>query len=384
MQFGEYIKFTGISVWFLFSIYLFNPVLSPYVKSLGFNDIQISILFSLLPISIIIFSPVMGSLSDSVGRKKIVLLGIFIEIMAILLYLVGTPWPIIAAAKILDAIGVVTVSLVTLAKIEDTLDGSKRGKYTGWSLSARYLGTVLGPVVGATLANIFSMKAPFVTSVILLVILFLFVLQKENESIKRSTSISLNPIKEIKEFISVKKLQGMGILGIVMHATNPAIQIFLPLFILEKLGLGIEYVGYAYFFLTFMHLFQFKFGELSDRYGSWRIVIIGCIISAIGIMLMGFSPNFIILSLILVLRGIGNSMWNVSAWNLMSDVGEKMKKEGTITTSYISLAKIGSFASFLFSGLIVMMFGMRFLFILNGLIILMGIVISYPLLRCEI
>ena len=133
-----------------------------------------------------------------------------------------------------------------------------------------------------------------------------------------------------------------------------------------------------------MHLFQFKFGELSDRYGSWRIVIIGCIISAIGIMLMGFSPNFIILSLILVLRGIGNSMWNVSAWNLMSDVGEKMKKEGTITTSYISLAKIGSFASFLFSGLIVMMFGMRFLFILNGLIILMGIVISYPLLRCEI
>jgi len=70
MHFNEYLRFTEISVFFIFSVYLFNPILSPYIKSLGFSDLQISLIFSLLPISIIIFSPIVGSLSDSIGRKK--------------------------------------------------------------------------------------------------------------------------------------------------------------------------------------------------------------------------------------------------------------------------------------------------------------------------
>ena len=204
----------------------------------------------------------------------------------------------------------------------------------------------------------------------------MFVVQKESKGHKK-TRISLNPIRDVKEFLSFKKLKGMGILGIVMHATNPAMQVFLPLLIVEKLGLNISYVGYAYFFLGLTHLIQFKFGELSDRYKPWKVLLIGCAISATGLAFLPLSHNFVLLASVLFLMGIGNSMWNVSAWNLMSDVGEKVKEEGEIVTSYISIAKIGAFVSFVLSGLVVTYFGMNSLFLMNSLFIFMGILTSY-------
>ncbi len=380
MHFNEYLRFTEISVFFIFSVYLFNPILSPYIKSLGFSDLQISLIFSLLPISIIIFSPIVGSLSDSIGRKKVILLGIFLEIIAVLLYIYGSSWIMIGTAKILDAIGITTVTLITLAKIEDSLDDRERGKYTGWSLSARYLGNLIGPVVGAVVASMFFIRAPFFISLGILFILFLYVLQKEKDR-KRLIKKSLNPVKDIKDFLSFKKLRGMGILGIVMHATSPAMQVFLPLFIIEELGLNISYVGYAYFFMGIMHLLQFKFGKLSDRYGAWKVLLMGCIISASGMALLPFTHSFLLLAAALLFMGTGNSMWNVSAWNLMSRIGESAKEEGEIVTSYVSIAKIGAFLSFILSGFFVTYFGIKPLFIANSIIVLIGVFASYFFLR---
>ena len=83
MHFREYMKFTGISAFFAFSIFLFNPILSPYIKGLGFSDFQISILFSILPLSVIVFSPIVGKLSDVAGRRAIIVMGIALEILAV-------------------------------------------------------------------------------------------------------------------------------------------------------------------------------------------------------------------------------------------------------------------------------------------------------------
>lgn len=383
MHFNEYLKFTEISVFFIFSVSLFGSILSPYVKGLGFSDIQISLMFSVLPLSIILFSPVVGTLSDAIGRKKIILVGVGVEILAVFLYIYDQSWIFITSARVLDAFSATIVTLITLAKIEDSLDKKERGSYTGWSLSVRYLGNLIGPVVGAVTADVFFIKAPFIISAVLLFALFSFLLQVKEREKTTFRKKYLNPLTEIKEFLSHRKLKGMAITGMVMHASNPAIGVFLPLFIIQNLNLSISYVGYAYFLLTVTHLLQFKFGKLSDRYGAWRLVLIGCGISALGTGLITLSNGFLLLALILLFKGIENSMWNVSAWDLMSDVGEKFKEEGEILTSYMSLAKMGSFISFLLSGFVVTFLGIRALFLLNSAVIFVGMLLSYFFFRGE-
>ncbi|MCK4967901.1 MAG: hypothetical protein KAS12_02505, partial [Candidatus Aenigmarchaeota archaeon] len=85
--------------------------------------------------------------------------------------------------------------------------------------------------------------------------------------------------------------------------------------------------------------------------------------------------------ILLFFVGLGNSMWNVSAWTLMSDIGEAKKIECGIIGSYISIAKTGAFLSFLVSGLVVQMWGINALFMANGILIILGTILAYPLFK---
>ena len=173
----------------------------------------------------------------------------------------------------------------------------------------------------------------------------------------------------------------MAILGIVTHAAQPGIILFLPLFIVYNMGLDLIYVGYAFFILEIMHIFQFWFGKQADKYGAWKFVIIGCLTMALGMGLLYISNSFFTLIIFLFIQSIGRSMWNVSAWSFMSKVGEENKKEGEIAASYASIAKIGAFVSFLLSGIIVTFFGIQTLFLINAILVVFGVIFAYKFLR---
>ena len=87
MHYKEYVRTTGISVFFIFATFLLNPVLAPYVKSLGFDDFQIGLMFSVLPLITIIASPILGRLADNIGKLRVIIFGIILEITAILIHL---------------------------------------------------------------------------------------------------------------------------------------------------------------------------------------------------------------------------------------------------------------------------------------------------------
>ncbi len=50
MHYREYIKATGINLLFTFAIFIYYPVLSPYIKSVGLDNFQLALIFSILPL----------------------------------------------------------------------------------------------------------------------------------------------------------------------------------------------------------------------------------------------------------------------------------------------------------------------------------------------
>ncbi|UCG95572.1 MAG: MFS transporter [archaeon] len=374
MHFREYMRYTEVSAIFLFATFLFNPILSPYMKGLGFTELQMSVLFSFLPLSMIIFSPLMGKLSDLTSRRHVIVIGIALEIVAVVLYVFGRSFVFMGVARVLDAIGYSTVVLISLAKVEDTID-KRRGEYTGWAETLNFTGRMAAPVIGAVIADLYFIEAPFFISLVILFLMLGFLFRKEK--FPKLVKKPLNPLEEIREFISHRKLRGMSILGIVMHASQPGMTLFLPLFIVYNMGLELSYVGYAFFILEIMHIFQFWFGKKADRHGAWKLVLGGCLTAALGMGLLYISSSFLTLAIFLFIQGIGRSMWNVSAWSLMSDVGEKKRAEGEIAASYASIAKIGAFISFILSGLLVTALGIQALFLFNAVIIVIGVVLAY-------
>lgn len=375
MHFREYWQATGINLLFTFAIFLYYPILAPYVKNLGLDEFQIGLIFSILPLAMIFSAPIMGRLADDVGRVKVIILGLLLEISALVLYLIGTYWWVIAVARLLDAVAIAGVSLVALAKVEDALSDRERGTYAGWSFSLTHVGAVVAPVVGGILADKLFLKSPFILSAFMLLVLT-FILVFRTGKGKKFDRKDLNLFDELKTFLSVRSLKGMAILGMVMHASTPAIQVFLPLYLIEKLGLSYTSVGVAFFFLGIPHVLQFYFGHLNNKYGRVHMTLLGCFITAISLFLLSITNSFKAVLVMLFFLGLGSAIWNVSAWTLMSDIGEKIKKEGEIIGSYMSIAKTGAFISFLLSGLIVQLYGTETLFVLNALVITVGILLS--------
>ena len=62
----------------------------------------------------------------------------------------------------------------------------------------------------------------------------------------------------------------------------------------------------------------------------------------------------------------------------MSDIGEKIKKEGQVVTCYTSLAKIGAFLMSMVAGFLISISSIQFLFLVSGLIIIGGVFIALP------
>ncbi len=379
-----YKKFTEINLFFSFSLALVGSILSPYIKSLGFSAWQISLMFSVFPFVNIVFLPLLGKLADSLSRSVVIWFGIWLEIIALLFYLFSTHWYLVVMARFLDAVAASLVSLIILAKIEDGIrDEQKRGKKTGDYLSLGYIGGLIGPLVGSFLADFFFVKFPFLVAIIVLLVLSFYVRPRELSSIKKyKLRLSeLSWLEEVKVFLKERQLKGMAIMGMVMHATNPAMKVFLPIIIVSELGMSYQAIGIAMFVYGIVHLAQGLFGRLSDRWGHNKMVVAGALLTAVSLSLISVASSFFLLLVLLFLQGVGISMWNVSAWSLMSKVGEQKNIEAQVVTSYYSLAKIGSLISFLASSFVVKQFGIDVIFVVNGILIIIGVGIAWHLLK---
>jgi MFS family permease len=372
MNLREYRQATEITSFFVFCIFLFNPVLAPYIKSLGVSDFHLGLMFALFPLTLILSSSLFGSLSDKVGRKKIIIFGIVLELVGVMLYLFGN-WQLMIIARVLEALAFAAVIFVGFAKVQDSLKSKSRGKYSGRALTLMQVGKIIAPVMGGYLADYWFIKAPFIFSAFaLLVMLWLISIHEDMHFNHKFSRSDFNLIQNLRRFLSDRRLKGMALLGIVMHASLPISIVFIPIYIVEHFALPYRFVGYALFAMQFFMLFQFYIGSLCDRFNRAKLILFGVAIHGIAFILLAFMPGYWSFISVLLFLSIGGGFWNVAAWAFMSDIGEKTKSEGFIIGSYVSIAKIGSFLVFVFGGLIVQNISVNALILLVGVLILLG------------
>ena len=379
-HFNSYQKATGITSFFIFCIYLFHPILSPYVKGLGLNEFQIGLMFALFPLIFIFISPILGSVSDHLGRRKVIIAGFFIQLVVVILYILASHWILILIARGLEAVSFMAVIIIGFAKINDTLKKKTRAKYSGLSLSIMSGAKFLAPIIGGFLADYFFIRFPFIIAACLLFItLLVFIFKKHKVHRHHSskfTKSDLNIAQKLKLFLKIKDLRALAILGFAVHFVIPLFLLYLPLYIVEDFGLPYKYVGFAFFAMGFFRFFQYYFGKFSDKISHKKAISLGCLIFSIFLILGSFVNSYYLLLAVLLLVGFGEALWNVSCLAFLSDIGERHHHEGEVFGSYFSFAKIGSFISNIVSGYIVLVFGTKTLMLIVGCIILLATIIS--------
>ena len=135
------------------------PVLPLYAERFGASPLVIGLLLGIYSAMQLVFAPLLGKLSDRIGRRPVLLLSILGTAVGFLLMgFARTLW-LLFAARVIDGVtgGNISTALAYIADVTPPKDRSKRMGLVG---AAFGLGFVVGPALGGLFSHI-SAGAPF-------------------------------------------------------------------------------------------------------------------------------------------------------------------------------------------------------------------------------
>ena len=122
------------------------PILYPYAREFGLSDFQASLLTTVYAISQFVATPVLGRLSDVLGRKPLLVVSLLGTVLANLLASIAPVAGLLYFARILDGLTGGNSSIAK-AVISDTTTPADRAKAFGLFDAAFRLGFVTGPAI---------------------------------------------------------------------------------------------------------------------------------------------------------------------------------------------------------------------------------------------
>src|SRR5512136_1275812 len=136
------------------------PIFPFYIERMGGGGKELGLLVAVAALTELIFGPVWGSLSDRVGRKPILLVGMAGYGVSSLLFGLATELWMLYAARALSGVLSAATASTAMAYIGDSTSEKERGGGMGVLGAAGGLGLILGPGFGGWLGGI-SLATPF-------------------------------------------------------------------------------------------------------------------------------------------------------------------------------------------------------------------------------
>lgn len=136
------------------------PLFAFYVQEMGAGGQQLGLLIAIAALLELLCSPLWGGLSDRVGRKPVLLLGLLGYSLSSLLFGLSTQLWMLFASRALSGLLSSATSAAALAYVSDSTSERDRGGGLGMLGAAIGLGLILGPAAGGWLGSQ-SLSLPF-------------------------------------------------------------------------------------------------------------------------------------------------------------------------------------------------------------------------------
>ena len=141
-------------------ISLVIPVM-PFLKTqLHLTATDMGIMSSLFAFAQFVASPLIGRLSDKIGRKPVLTTGLFLFMVSEVLFALTNQLWVFNVSRVIGGLSAAMVVPTAMALAADITTKRQRARVIGWLSAAFSGGLILGPGIGGILAGI-SYKTPF-------------------------------------------------------------------------------------------------------------------------------------------------------------------------------------------------------------------------------
>lgn len=319
------------------------------------GEIHLGWMLALYSLASFIMSPIWGSISDRVGRKPIIMIGILGFSISFFIFGMSVEhlW-LLYVSRIIGGLFSGAVISCAVAYVADITTDEERTKGMGLVGMSIGLGFIFGPAIGGLL-SIISLTIPFfvASSLALVTLFFSWALIEESFDEEKRKAMREKP-RESRWKAFEGPLKHLYVLGFLVSFTLAGLESILQYFQRDVFGAGPTHIGVMLLISGIVGAaIQGGYIRRYVKKGQEAGVIrTGLLLSAAGFFLLLLSSNFLTATIYLCIFSAGNALLRPCVTSLITQKTKVGQGAATgLSSSMDSLGRIAGplFATFLFT-----------------------------------
>lgn len=321
------------SLFFSASYNMLIPELPAYLTKMGGAE-YIGLIIALFTLTAGLSRPFSGKLTDTVGRRPVMIFGAFVCVACGFLYPILTTVLGFLLLRLVHGFSTGFTPTATSTYVSDIVPQERLGEAMGIQGIAFSTGLALGPALGSWIKLYFSYQVLFLSSSGM-ALLALVLMYNLGETLPRKKKFHLSSLKISKNEIISREAIPAGVVTLLSYLAFGVVLTLIPDWS-EYVGLANK--GTFFIVFTISSLFvRFTAGSFSDKYGRLVVIAIGLFVLMVSTFIMGYlkSANGLLWSATLYGFAMGILSPAINAWTI--DLSKPEEKGRAIATMYIAL-----------------------------------------------
>ena len=335
------------------------PLFPFYAERLGAGPEIITLSMAFFSVGQFIAAPFWGRVSDSIGRKKVLILTLFGSAISYIILAFAPTITTVILSRILSGFMAGNIS-IAFAYVTDITDNENRSAGLGKVSAGLGLGFMTGPAIGGLLAGNDVANANYIlvalsgAGINLIAMLATIFFLKESLPVEdRRPFGSVLNLFEKGTFSPEKTILPLITCGLIFYTAMSLMEAIFPLWSNSIFNYGPTNIGTVFFVLGFIGVViqGGLIGPMTKVIGERKLVQIASLSVALGLILIGLSLDEVTLWIGLSFYGMGAAIFNPSLSSLISKRAKPYER-GKFLGQYQSASAMGRIIGPAFSGVL--------------------------------
>jgi MFS family permease len=274
------------------------PLMPFYVKTMGGDARTVGLLLSGFSLCQLLATPYLGRLSDRIGRRRVILVSLAGNALAMVIFAEATHLailPLLFLSRLLAGATSGNLSACQAA-VADVTEGESRTKGMGMLGAGIGLGMMLGPLLGGELSHFGNWVPPIGAAVMALADLigaFFLMPETRREGAVPDPNLAAAPRPSLWQILAQRPLLMVLALCFLTFLVMSNLQVGMVFLVESRFGWVEKEVGrlYGLMGLIAMIIQGVLIVPLSRRFGQVNLVLLGTISLATGMVLMASADH---------------------------------------------------------------------------------------------